>query len=123
MKVVESATDCSDDNVYPKLTLNGSNPVNINQGDTYIDAGASATDNIDGDMTSKIVVTSNVNPSVPGSYSVTYSVTDSAGNKTILTRTVNVIDNVAPTIVFGTNGNSTYAKNRSTSVTVTDVGE
>jgi hypothetical protein len=122
MKVVASLSDCSSDLILPVIILNGTNTININQGDVYTDLGATATDNKDGNVTSKITVTSNVNPSVPGSYTVIYSVTDMAGNKGIATRTVTVIDTVAPAIAFGTNGNATYAKSRSTTVTVTDVG-
>jgi prepilin-type N-terminal cleavage/methylation domain-containing protein len=120
MKVVSSTSDCSSDVVRPVITLLGTNPVSINQGSTYTDAGATATDNKDGNVTSKITVTSNVNPSVPGTYTVTYSVTDIAGNKGTAIRTVTVIDTVAPTVTFVTNGNATYAKTRSTVVNITD---
>jgi prepilin-type N-terminal cleavage/methylation domain-containing protein len=108
------------DVLAPVITLNGSNPTNINVNSTYTDAGATAVDDVDGDVTSRIVVTGTVNPSVVGSYTITYTVKDSANNTATATRTVNVIDNIAPTVVFGTNGNSTYAKTRSTTVTVSD---
>jgi prepilin-type N-terminal cleavage/methylation domain-containing protein len=108
------------DNQAPVITLNGSTPVNINVGSTYSDAGATAIDDIDGDVTSNIVVTGTVNPSVIGTYTITYTVKDSANNTATSTRTVNVIDNVVPTVAFGTNGNSTWAKSRSTTATVSD---
>jgi hypothetical protein len=104
----------------PVITLNGSNPTNIYVGSTYTDAGATAVDDVDGNVTSRIIVTGAVNPSVAGTYIITYTVKDNANNTATLTRTVNVIDNIAPTVVFGTNGNTTWAKNRSTTVTVSD---
>jgi uncharacterized protein (TIGR02145 family) len=108
------------DNEAPVITLNGESTITINKGSTYIDAGAIAIDDVDGDVTSKIVATGTVNINIPGTYYITYTVKDSANNEGIAVRIVNVIDNVPPTITFGTNGNSTYAKSRSTTVTVND---
>lgn len=66
-----------------KPTINA-NPKTIQVGDTFNPlSGVTASDKEDGDLTSKIQVTSNtVNPAVSGVYSVSYSVTDSDGNKT-----------------------------------------
>ncbi len=108
------------DNTSPVINLNGSNPATINLDDTYIDEGASATDNIDESIS--IVTTGTVNPSTVGTYNMTYSATDTAGNTASVTRQINVIDTIKPTIVFGTNGNNTYAKMRNTTVTVSDNG-
>ena len=104
----------------PVITLTGSNPTNINVNSTYSDAGATAIDDIDGNVTSRITVTGTINPSVIGTYHITYTVTDYSNNMSSSQRTVNVIDNIAPTVAFGTNGNATYAKTRSTTVTVSD---
>ena len=104
----------------PVITILGSNPVNINIGSSYTDSGATAIDDVDGNVTGQITTTSTININVLGSYTVTYTVSDLAGNIANTTRTVNVIDTVLPTITFGTNGNSTYAKSRSTTVTVGD---
>ena len=42
--------------------------------------GVSATDNVDGSVTSSIMTTGAVDVSLPGAYTVTYSVTDAARN-------------------------------------------
>ncbi|MBC2285443.1 DUF5011 domain-containing protein [Listeria booriae] len=56
-------------------------------------AGVSASDDKDGNITSKVVVTSNnVDTSKAGTYTVSYSVTDAAGNMATKTITVTVID-------------------------------
>ncbi|MDD2490428.1 MAG: DUF5011 domain-containing protein, partial [Bacilli bacterium] len=74
--------------VLPIITLLGDNPVTIKVGDTYVDAGATALDDIDGDITDNIVITSNVDVETPGEYTVTYNVSDSSGNEAIKTRVV-----------------------------------
>lgn len=104
----------------PVITLLGDDPVNIYVDQPYVDTGATAYDKSDGDVTSDIIVTGTVNPSVPGTYTITYTVSDEAGNVATRTRTVNVIDNIKPIVTFGTNGNSIWAKNYSTKVTVSD---
>ncbi|MEY3968421.1 MAG: hypothetical protein RL137_1326 [Bacteroidota bacterium] len=71
----------------PTITVNGNNPENINVGDTYTDAGATAT-NKDG---SSVTVTTNsqVDATTKGTYLVTYTATNENGSTTA-TRTVNV---------------------------------
>lgn len=80
------------DTTPPVITLLGDNPQVITVGSAYMELGATATDNIDGDLSTAIVIDSSaVNTAVAGSYSVTYDVTDAAGNAaTTATRTVTV---------------------------------
>lgn len=88
-------TSCSkNDTTPPVVTLVGSSTVNVTLGSAYTDAGATATDNTDGDITSKIVSdasTTNPNVSKAGTYTITYTVSDAAGNTGTATRTVNVV--------------------------------
>jgi hypothetical protein len=73
----------------PVITLTGEATVSVPSGAPYSDAGATAVDNIDGEL--QPTATSNVNTAVVGSYTVTYNVTDFAGNAaTPVTRTVSV---------------------------------
>lgn len=82
----------------PIITLLGANPQIIVRGTAYIELGATANDNIDGDLTSSIVIdSSNINTGVIGSYVINYSVTDAAGNKGNAIRIVNVIPPAADT--------------------------
>ena len=79
------------DTTAPVITLLGNNPENVYVNSTYTDAGATAMDNVDGNITENILVTGSVNTAVIGSYTLTYNVSDSAGNPaTPVTRTVNV---------------------------------
>jgi hypothetical protein len=70
---------CGEDMVKPVITLIGGD-VTLVVGASYIDAGATAVDDVDGDITSDINTTSSVDTSVAGTYEVKYNVKDSAGN-------------------------------------------
>lgn len=87
------------DSTKPVITLQGSNPVTINVGTTYTDAGATATDDVDGSVT--VNTTGSVDTSAVGSYTITYTATDTAGNTATLTRTV--IVQVASSTIYGMN--------------------
>jgi hypothetical protein len=88
----------------PIITLQGTNPVNIPVGTTYTDAGATANDLEDGDITANIVSSGSVDTSVVGTYIITYDVIDSNGNvATQVTRTVNVVNAVPTDIALSLN--------------------
>ena len=55
--------------------------------------GATATDDRDGDLTSKIEISGNVDTKKAGTYKITYTVKDAAGNVATVTRTVIVKGN------------------------------
>lgn len=107
------------DTTAPAITLLGDATVTHAQQATYTDAGATASDNIDGDITADIVTVNPVDVDVVGSYTITYDVDDGAGNSaTQVTRTVNVTDQEAPTITLV--GSSTV--NHAHGTTYTDAG-
>ena len=92
-----TSTSTTTDTTPPVITLVGSSTINITVGDTleaYTDPGATATDDVDGDLTSSITtsVIGNrggiVDPATPGTYIIRYSVSDSAGNTTTVDRTI-----------------------------------
>ena len=78
------------DTVRPVITLTGSATMNVAVGGVYTDPGATASDNVDGNITSRIVVAgATVNVNTAGTYVITYNVSDAAGNAaTQVTRTV-----------------------------------
>ncbi len=82
------------DIVKPVITLNGATTITVIQGKKYTELGATATDDRDGTVTVKTTVT--VTTIKVGTYTVTYTATDKAGNKATKTRTVKVV--IAPTI-------------------------
>jgi hypothetical protein len=96
-----SRTVTVDDTLAPTILVNG--PLNQTHqcGSTYTDPGATANDACYGDQTSRIVATrQNGNPNQPGSFTITYSVTDQGGNSatSAVKRTVTVQDTAAPVL-------------------------
>ena len=69
------------DTVKPVITLVGAATINLTVGDAYSELGATASDNIDGNLTSSIVVTGTVNTNTAGTYTRNYNVSDAAGNQ------------------------------------------
>ena len=89
------------DNTIPVITLSGDSTIIHEVGTDYTDAGATATDNIDGDLTASIIFDGTVDTSKLGEYSLSYDVTDAAGNNAIqVTRKVTVADTIAPVITL-----------------------
>lgn len=78
------------DRVAPVVLLTGEATVAIPAGGFYEDPGATATDDIDGDLTTSVVTSGSFTTSVVGTYTLNYSVSDRAGNVGSATRVVNV---------------------------------
>ena len=74
----------------PTITLNGDSHITLNVGDTYTEQGATAKDDKDGDISSKISISGSVNTSKAGKYTITYSVKNSNGKTETKTRTITV---------------------------------
>src|SRR3990167_11397397 len=72
----------------PTITLKGSNPVKMYVTSTYTEAGYTANDLEDGDITSNVSVSGSVPKGKAGTFTITYSVTDSNSNSVSVTRTV-----------------------------------
>ncbi len=82
------------DALGPVITLNGNALVGVALNDTYSDAGATATDNVDPSVT--VNSSGTVDTATVGTYTITYSATDVAGNAAVTkTRTVVVYDSTA----------------------------
>ena len=80
------------DIIKPVITILGKNPDTLQRTTSYVDAGATAIDNIDGIITSKITKVSTIDSSKTGTYTITYSVSDLAGNTQTAVRTVVVVN-------------------------------
>src|SRR5690625_449593 len=76
----------------PLITLIGDNPLIIEAGMEYIELGATAHDNVDGDISEQINITGKVDTSQLGVYEILYNVTDNEGNEAIeVVRKVHVV--------------------------------
>ena len=86
------------DTTAPVITLAGDAALDIEQGAAYSDAGATATDTVDGSVT--VVTTGSVDTATAGTYTLTYTATDNAGNVATETRAVTVPSNEVTLNVF-----------------------
>ena len=87
------------DTTLPVISLIGASERTIEVGTAYTDAGATATDNYDGDISANISTTGTVDVNIVGSYTLTYNVKDANDNGAMeVTRIVNVVDTTLPVI-------------------------
>jgi len=86
------------DTTGPVITITGDDPVTVEYGSDYVDAGATATDLRDGTVT--VVTTSTSSTTTLGLQYVFYTATDSLGNETQVYRTINVVDTAGPVITI-----------------------
>lgn len=77
---------------FERPIIDGADNVNVAFGATF-DAmsGVTASDNVDDDLTELITVDGSVDTSQPGKYTLQYTVSDRAGNTTVVTRTITVL--------------------------------
>ncbi len=86
------------DTTPPVITLNGTNPQTIEQGEGYTELGAITNDS------STITINSANFTDLVGTYYIYYDSTDAFNNTAQVIRTVNVVDTTAPVITLnGTN--------------------
>ena len=88
------------DGTPPTITLTDTSPVTVRLGADYTDAGATCSDPVDGVLDVTNNATEAVDTQSRGSYTVTYTCTDTSGNEATATRTVVVTDSDSPTIVI-----------------------
>ena len=82
----------------PVITLLGGSVINVNVGDDYEELGATALDNLDGDV--DVVISGAVDVNEVNAFTLTYEATDAAGNTSSINRTVNVLDVTAPVVTL-----------------------
>ncbi len=90
------------DTGVPVITLVGANPQFIECPGDYVELGARALDEVEGDISASIVIdATTVDTTTPGTYGVSYNVSDSSGNAAVqVIRTVIVQDTTAPVITL-----------------------
>lgn len=84
---VETPTETEDHK--PNIILKGDD-ITLNQFAPYNEPGFTATDKLDGDLTSQVAIKSNLDNKTPGTYQITYTVENSNHNKTEVSRNVTV---------------------------------
>ena len=85
------------DTIPPVITLNGEISITLLQGDDYVEAGATAIDNRDGNVA--VIITGTVDTNTVGNYIIDYTATDAAGNTSSLSRNVIVKTDITPPVI------------------------
>lgn len=88
------------DIVKPNLTLKGESNINLFIGDKFSDPGYEVNDNCDKDIQSKVKVEGSVNTAKVGEYTLTYSISDNAGNENKVTRKVKVSERMKDGTIY-----------------------
>ena len=88
------------DTVVPVITLLGEETITLPVGTEYTEPGWAASDNYSGDLADAVTASGTLDPAVPGSYTLTYTVRDSSGNSSSASRTVVYVDVTAPVITL-----------------------
>ncbi|MDT4952913.1 MAG: hypothetical protein QOJ02_1051 [Acidobacteriota bacterium] len=108
------------DNTVPTISLNGANPITVECHTSFSDPGVTASDNCDQQV--DVTTAGSVIVNTPGTYTLTYTATDDAGNHASVSRTVNVVDTIPPTINLNGQNISFWPPNHSyKTVNVTDL--
>lgn len=107
-RIVYSVTDSSgnrteavreiiySDPIAPEITVLGEQEITQERRYPYEDAGATAVDNYDGDITDRIVVSGSVDTTTIGDYVIEYSATDTFGNVGTANRIIHIIERSKP---------------------------
>lgn len=116
MSVIDTFTiNKTSDTTAPVITLPEDNEIQV--GDQFDPMeGVTAADDVDGDLTGDIQVEGKVDTQNPGSYDLTYRVSDKAGNEATATRTVVVKEKAN---VTATTDKQNYEVNETVTLTVT----
>ena len=108
LEVTRTVDVIAADTTPPVLTLIGASAMNVLAGSTFTDPGASARDDLDGDLSADIIISGDLDTSQTGEYTLSYDVQDAAGNAAVsLTRTVTVITADATPPVISLTGDHT----------------
>ncbi len=103
--VVNLVIECGDPG--PVINIDSEPTIEIWQGEDFEIPDATAFDPAEGDISDLIEIEGQVDTDTPGTYILTYSLTDSSGNTTTVTITVIVMpDTEAPTFAY--NGEYTF---------------
>ena len=94
-------------NLFPILSLNGEEVIYLVEGNEYVDDGVNAYDTVDGNITNNIIVDGKVNNNVVGEYTIGYTIVNSRGYSSTITRKINVISENSDLVI----GYTLYPRN------------
>lgn len=80
------------DSVAPTLAILADEEITLKVGEEYEEPGFMAYDDVDGNLSDKVVTTGSIDTTKVGEYLVAYTVSDNAGNKTTKVRVITVVE-------------------------------
>ena len=86
------------DDIPPEIKLNGNETLELLINSQYVESGATAIDEKDGDLSNQLKISGEVNTAQEGTYYITYSAVDTKGNEGVAKRTVIVKKESTPTV-------------------------
>jgi len=101
------------DRIAPVVTLSGSSATQIRVGVQYEEQGATAIDDVSG--TVPVTISGSVDSDTPGTYTLSYTASDIAGNQATSTRTIEVVRHGSSGGGGGGGGGSTSSSSSSRS--------
>ena len=84
------------DTIAPVITLSGDSTIELLASENFTDPGATATDSFEGSLS--VSTSGSVDNTAEGTYTLTYTASDSSGNSASETRTVNVLPSTVLTV-------------------------
>jgi formylglycine-generating enzyme required for sulfatase activity len=85
------------DTTDPVITLLGDANMSHAKDTTWVDPGATASDSLNGNLSSSIAVSGTVDVNTTGTYTLSYTVSDAGGNEASTSRTVNILEGQSST--------------------------
>ena len=111
------------DQKIPTIALIGDEVIKLEYGVKYIEYGAQAIDEEEGNITDKIKITGTVNENVAGTYIIKYTISDSSGNISSTTREVIVLPKEGSLSIQLKQDNTDITKAQVDITTITDAEE
>ena len=111
------------DQKLPTIALMGDEVITLKYGVAYVEYGAQAIDEEEGNITDKIKITGTVNENVAGTYIIKYTISDSSGNISSTTREVIVLPKEGSLSIQLKQDNTDITKAQVDITTITDADE
>lgn len=91
-ELVRTINVIGENSILPTITLIGNHSQTIKINEAYEEKGFTAYDSVDGDITNKVIVENKVKEGTPGLYEIKYTVKNSRGFQTSISRIIKVLN-------------------------------
>ena len=103
-ELIRTVNVIGESTLFPTITLVGGQSITLKINEKYKENGYSATDSVDGNITKKVSIKNDVKNGAPGLYEVKYTVKNSRGYETSISRIVKVLSKEESSTIIPTYG-------------------